>query len=131
MVALTSACTPALAYIGPGSGLSLLGGLWSLVVGIVIALAAVLMWPIRLLLRRLGWLRPVVPAATGDRDSTADDHGPHAPSARLPGPRSLLAVLIGGALAGVLGLILAIPVAACAHILAREVILPRWRAYAA
>jgi len=101
MVALTSACTPALAYIGPGSGLSLLGGLWSLVVGIVIALAAVLMWPIRLLLRRLGWLRPVVPAATGDRDSTADDHGPHAPSARLPGPRSLLAVLIGlGLLAG-------------------------------
>ncbi len=39
----------------------------------------------------------------------------------------LLAVMIGAALAGVLGMLLAIPVAACAKILAQEVIIPRLR----
>lgn len=42
----------------------------------------------------------------------------------------LLVVLIGGALAGLLGMLLAIPAAACVKILAREVILPKWHAYA-
>jgi predicted PurR-regulated permease PerM len=42
----------------------------------------------------------------------------------------LLVVLIGGSLAGLLGMLLAIPVAACVKILAREVILPQWREYA-
>lgn len=40
----------------------------------------------------------------------------------------LLAVIIGGSLAGLLGLILAIPATACLKILAEEVILPRLRA---
>jgi len=40
----------------------------------------------------------------------------------------LLVVLIGGSLAGLLGLILAIPVAACVKILSQEVLLPRLRA---
>ncbi len=39
----------------------------------------------------------------------------------------LLVVLIGGALGGVLGLILAIPFAACLKILAKELIIPRIR----
>lgn len=42
----------------------------------------------------------------------------------------LLAVLIGGALAGLLGLMLAIPVTACAKILAQEELLPRLRRWA-
>ena len=42
----------------------------------------------------------------------------------------LLVVMVGGALAGLLGMLLAIPVAACVKILLREVILPEWRAYA-
>lgn len=41
----------------------------------------------------------------------------------------LIAVLIGGALAGFLGLLLAIPTAACLKILATDVILPRARQY--
>lgn len=41
------------AYIGPGSGLSLFGGLWTLVVGIILALAAILFWPIRYMIRRI------------------------------------------------------------------------------
>ena len=40
----------------------------------------------------------------------------------------LLAVLIGGALAGLIGLIVAIPVTACVKILSEQVILPRLRA---
>ena len=40
----------------------------------------------------------------------------------------LLAVLIGGALAGLVGLIVAVPVAACIKILSQQVILPRIRA---
>ena len=40
----------------------------------------------------------------------------------------LLAVLIGGTLAGVVGLIVAIPVAACVKILCQELVLPRLRA---
>jgi predicted PurR-regulated permease PerM len=43
----------------------------------------------------------------------------------------LLAVMIGGALAGLLGMLIAIPTAACIKILSREVILPRLRRLAA
>ncbi len=43
----------------------------------------------------------------------------------------LLAVMIGGALAGLLGMLIAIPSAACIKILSREVVLPRLRAMAA
>jgi len=39
----------------------------------------------------------------------------------------LLVVLIGGTLAGLLGLLLAIPIAACVKILSQEIILPRLR----
>ena len=41
----------------------------------------------------------------------------------------LLAVSAGGALAGLMGLVLAIPVAACATILCQEVVFPQLRAY--
>ncbi len=44
---------PAVAYIGPGSGISLLGGLWGVLVAIVLAVGAVLIWPIRYVFRRL------------------------------------------------------------------------------
>ena len=94
---------PALAYIGPGSGLSLLGGLWSLLLGIFLALGAILLWPIRLLLRRMGLIGRAgdrrspgagtesEPASEGDRDSGPD----HAPPPRIPGWRAvaLLAVV--------------------------------------
>ncbi|NEZ04125.1 hypothetical protein G4Y73_08165 [Wenzhouxiangella sp. XN201] len=44
---------PVLAYIGPGSGISLLGGLWGVLVAIVLAVGAVLIWPVRYMFRRL------------------------------------------------------------------------------
>jgi hypothetical protein len=43
---------PALAYIGPGAGITMLGALWGVVVAIALAIGAVLLWPIRILFRR-------------------------------------------------------------------------------
>ncbi len=49
---LVAAATPAVAYIGPGAGITMLGALWGVVVAVALALGAVLFWPIRALLRR-------------------------------------------------------------------------------
>ena len=43
---------PALAYIGPGAGLSLLGALWGVVAAVAAALLFLLIWPLRRLMRR-------------------------------------------------------------------------------
>ncbi|MBS3744812.1 MAG: hypothetical protein KGY48_10715 [Wenzhouxiangellaceae bacterium] len=51
-LSLLVTAAPAAAYIGPGSGISLLGGLWAVLVGIVLALAAILFWPIRYMIKR-------------------------------------------------------------------------------
>ena len=52
-VALTAGVAdPALAYVGPGAGLSLFAAFWGLVVAVVGALAFVILWPLRRLLRR-------------------------------------------------------------------------------
>jgi len=42
----------ALAYIGPGAGITVLGALWGVVVAIFLAIGAVLFWPVRILFRR-------------------------------------------------------------------------------
>lgn len=52
LVLVMLGCQDAFAYIGPGAGVSFLGSLWAILVGIVLALAAILFWPIRWLLRR-------------------------------------------------------------------------------
>lgn len=44
--------SPAMAYIGPGAGLSLLGALWGLVAAVGAALLFVILWPFRRMLRR-------------------------------------------------------------------------------
>lgn len=43
----------AFAYIGPGAGVSFLGSVWAVLVGIVLAVAAILIWPIRYMFRRI------------------------------------------------------------------------------
>jgi hypothetical protein len=43
----------AFAYIGPGAGISFLGSLWAVLVGIVLAVVAILAWPVRILWRHL------------------------------------------------------------------------------
>jgi hypothetical protein len=44
--------SPALAYVGPGAGLSLLGAFWGLLVAVFAAIAFVLLWPLRRALKR-------------------------------------------------------------------------------
>lgn len=41
------------AYIGPGAGVSFLGSVWAVLAGIVLTVLALLIWPIRYLMRRL------------------------------------------------------------------------------
>lgn len=42
----------AIAYIGPGAGISVLGSLLGIVVTIVVAIGAIVMWPLRKLLKK-------------------------------------------------------------------------------
>lgn len=42
----------AAAYVGPGAGLSLLGALWALLIALGTALAFIVAWPLRKMLRR-------------------------------------------------------------------------------
>jgi hypothetical protein len=41
------------AYVGPGAGISVLGALWGLIIGVVMAVGVILFWPIRMLIRKL------------------------------------------------------------------------------
>lgn len=50
VMALLSA--PALAYVGPGAGLTLLSALWGLVVAVLAALAFLVLWPLKRWRRR-------------------------------------------------------------------------------
>lgn len=52
LLLLFSVASPAMAYIGPGAGLSLLGALWGLVAAVGAALLFVILWPFRRMLRR-------------------------------------------------------------------------------
>jgi membrane protein implicated in regulation of membrane protease activity len=67
IVALGTA-TPALAYVGPGAGLSLVGAFWGLLVALFAALAFVILWPIRRFLkqRRRASPQPQADAAEAD-----------------------------------------------------------------
>ena len=43
---------PALAYVGPGAGLGAIGAALGLIAAVVMAVGAILFWPIRRLIRR-------------------------------------------------------------------------------
>lgn len=49
---VTAPSEEALAYIGPGAGLTMLGSLWAVILAVGIALAGVFMLPVRMILRK-------------------------------------------------------------------------------
>ena len=61
---------PAMAYIGPGAGITMLGALWGVLVAIVLAIGSVLFWPIRALMRRRK-PRQQQPAAMDDTETSS------------------------------------------------------------
>lgn len=52
MAAAVLLSTPAMAYIGPGAGISVLGSLLGILATIVVAIAAIVMWPLRKALKK-------------------------------------------------------------------------------
>jgi membrane protein implicated in regulation of membrane protease activity len=81
---LSLASQAALAYVGPGAGLSLLGALWGLLIAVLAALVFVVLWPIRRYRRR----RRRSAAAQADR-GPAEDAGaePRTPEGTEPTTR--------------------------------------------
>jgi hypothetical protein len=57
----------AAAYVGPGAGISVLGALWGLIIGVVMAVGVILFWPIRMMIRK------VKANKAGASDSAATD----------------------------------------------------------
>jgi membrane protein implicated in regulation of membrane protease activity len=74
---LSLIATPAFAYIGPGAGITVLGALWGVVVAVVLALAAILLWPLRALLRRRRRsTRPADASASTEPEADAPSSAP-------------------------------------------------------
>jgi membrane protein implicated in regulation of membrane protease activity len=65
------AASPALAYVGPGAGLSLLGALWGLLLAVLAALSFIILWPLKRYRRRQR-ARQQAPVETPRQES-----GPH------------------------------------------------------
>jgi hypothetical protein len=51
-ISLTFFAGTATAYVGPGAGITVIGALWGLIAGVVMAVGVILFWPIRMLLRK-------------------------------------------------------------------------------
>jgi type VI protein secretion system component VasK len=62
---------PAFAYIGPGAGISVIGSLLSILATIFIAIAAIVFWPMRKLLKRRKARRDAL-AINADVSESAD-----------------------------------------------------------
>lgn len=68
----------AAAYVGPGAGITMLGALWGLIVGVVMAVGVILFWPIRMMLRKAkakkaGAEAPAESATDSAQKSESDD----------------------------------------------------------
>ena len=53
LITLCTAASPALAYVGPGPGMSMIGSFFTLIGGIFLALFIVLLYPIRLMYKKM------------------------------------------------------------------------------
>ena len=75
---LALAVTPgaAFAYVGPGAGISALGALWGLILGVVTALGIVLFWPIRMMLRKRKAAAEAKQEMQADPEAPAEESAP-------------------------------------------------------
>lgn len=70
--------TTALAYVGPGAGISVLGSLLSILATIVVAIGAIIFWPLRKFMKRRKARRKAAESteavgnATGDSGTSGD-----------------------------------------------------------
>lgn len=69
----------AAAYVGPGAGISMLGALWGLIVGVVMALGVILFWPIRMMIRKAkakkaGAAETIAEAPAAESNDDQDDN---------------------------------------------------------
>ena len=55
---LAAAATPALAYMGPGAGLGMLGSLFALIGAALVGLFGLIILPVRMVMKRLRKERP-------------------------------------------------------------------------
>ena len=62
----------AFAYVGPGAGISVLGALWGLIVGVGMAIGVILFWPIRMMIRKSKAKKAGEEAVAADGTTTAD-----------------------------------------------------------
>jgi hypothetical protein len=79
---LTLSALPALAYVGPGAGLSLLGAFWGLLIAVLAALAFVVLYPIRRLMRARKRPAKVQPAWLATAPKPSPGSGPTSPGPR-------------------------------------------------
>lgn len=77
--------TAAFAYVGPGAGLSLLGALWALLVAVGLAIAFIIAWPVRRMLRRR---RPQQPQIRRQQAPARTDEDAVPQPAGTAGPRN-------------------------------------------
>ena len=60
-LALLAAATPALAYMGPGAGLGMLGSLFALIGAALVGLFGLIVLPVRMLMKRMRRTQPPAP----------------------------------------------------------------------
>lgn len=80
LMAIAAACAaglsqPALAYVGPGAGLSLLGALWGLLLALGAALVFLVLWPWRRYRQKRAQARQAADAQDGASQPPAGAHG--------------------------------------------------------
>ena len=73
IVLVSAFSSQAIAYVGPGAGVTMIGALWGVIVAFVLALAGVLYWPIRALIRRRRKTAVAEQATTGESSSSGGE----------------------------------------------------------